>query len=204
MPRAKGTISLQQCVKKIHLNEPFAHPYYTTFSTAQWQLLVENMNNEDSCSKIHAYNLYNYRPSVEWYKSVLGIASHEIFVIERRDRLNQLLSGILALHHGYTSSSMKRIDKITIDETLIDRAYFIIEQHLKYYPTYGKVVSFETLPTEFFNKELKTGLEDQKSYLRHNCIINIEWCKDALGIVLDFYKKDWDNKILSLDPTWEF
>lgn len=203
MPRARGTVSLHKSLRAVKLNEPFRQEELNLTDTSAWDIMVKSMNHNDSSTKIHGYHLQQYEPGNIWYQQVMRDRSHEVVVIERTDRINMLLSDILATHHGY-NFPMHDNHAFTVHERLITRAHNVICQHLIYYPTYGKVVTFETLPTEFFNKELVAARVDQKSYLRHNCITNIEWCKDVLGDILDFYKKDWDNKILSLNPTWIF
>ena len=211
MPRSRGTASLHRCKTYNKLNEPFRKKLSNKFDNSTWDLLVEKMNSINTCTKIHGYHMEFYTPGKEWYNQVLNLHSHEIFVVERKDRLNMLLSDILALKYGYTYSyenkhENKHENKMLATPAIINSIRESVLTYLRYFPCYGKVITYESLPDSYF--DLKKNLEnhiDQQSYLKHHYITNLEWCKNELQTkVLDFYKKEWDDKILSLDPNWNF
>ena len=207
MPRSRGTASLYLCKTYNKLNEPFRKELSNKFANSSWDLLVEKMNSINTCTKIHGYHMELYKPGKEWYNQALNSHSHEIFVVERKDRLNMLLSDILALEYGYTSSYEKKHEnKMLATTAIINIIRESVLTYLKYFPYYGKVITYESLPDSHFNlkKKLKNYM-DQQSHLKHHYITNLEWCKNELQTkVLDFYKKEWDDKILSLDPNWNF
>jgi len=207
MPRSRGTAGLYCCKLLNKLNEPFMRKLSNEFDNSSWDLLVEKMSSIDTCTKIHGSNMEFYKPGNKWYNEVLNLRSHEIFVIERKDRLNMLLSDVLAKQYGYSSfHEKKQKNNITATATDIYCAKINVLLYLKYFPHYGKVITYETLPDSHF--DLKTELKnhiDQQSHLKYHYITNLEWCKNELQTkVLDFYKKEWDDKILSLDPNWNF
>ena len=207
MPRSRGTASLFCCKSYHKLNEPFRIPLANKFDTTDWNELVEQMNANDSVTKVHAFNMHFYALGKEWYNQVINSGSHEIFVVERKDRLNMLLSDILAHEYGYQfNNEIKNKNNITVTVDIINRTKLSVLLYLKYFPYYGKVITYETLPDSHFDikKDLKNHI-DQQSHLKHYYITNLEWCKNELQTkVLDFYKKEWDDKILSLDPNWNF
>lgn len=199
LPRARGTISLRQCKRLTQLNEPFA-PRFTDFMDQEsWDHVVSQMNATDTVSKIHAFNLRLYVPAQAWYRDVLATKSHDLFVIERHDRLDAFLSDILAMRHGHVSNQLKPVpETFTATDAMIREQRFMLEQHLRYYPTYGTVVTYETLPETHFDKTIVTDLENQHSYLRHSYITNLDQCRDELSKIIECYKNEWDDKIQSL------
>ena len=225
LPRARGTVSLMSSNKLNKLDEPFNIPfrlqwdknifpdyYYSMphrleneFNEAvNWDKLVSEMNSPDSCIKIHGRHLDIYRPSKIWYQSVLSTKSHDIFVIERQDRENQLLSILLAGRHGWHKIAQDSIPvcscTITANELKILRRFLI--SFLSNYPTYGSVVAYETLPTSYFNK-VDFSDTDQHSELRHKYLINLEYCKEVIADLLTYYKDEWDEKMMSIKPNPE-
>jgi hypothetical protein len=203
MPRSRGTAGLYRCKLLNKLNEPFRKGFSTNFDTNDWHNLVTQMNSNDTCTKIHGYNMEYYLPGKEWYNQLLNLRSHNIFVVERKDRLNMLLSDVLAREYGYNyNDSKENKNNMKVTPTIISQIKTSVALYLKYFPYYGKVITYETLPNSYFEltSELKHH-KDQQSHLKHHYIINLEWCKNELQTILDFYKKEWDDKILSLDPN---
>ena len=219
IPRSRGTASLMRCKRQNKINEPFeverqllirnALPEFwflrlkkveqTFDSLVDWNKIVAEMNSPDSCTKIHGGHLEFYRPGKSWYENVLATRSHSIFVVEREDRENMLLSMLLAHYHGWNTweQGTLEIKPCTIEDTVIRKLKFTITSYIKNYPTYGTVVTFDTLPTEFFVPE-KNEASDQHSYLRHHYITNLDFCKEIIADLLDYYKEEWDDKIKSI------
>ena len=216
LPRARGTVSLTICKKSTKLNEPMwqinsdpTSPMYNipSFSKKEWPELVVKMNDVNTASKIHPRHLHHIDEGREWYNNILNTKSHDIVVIERKDRLNQFLSLLLANHHGFRTKEMPEIlNKFTVTDLMIAHIKRHIEWHMLYYPTYGKVYTYESLPDEHFNTHHANKYEwkNQHSYLRHNYIINLSWVITQLTDLLNFYEKEWNDKILSLNTQWEF
>ena len=126
-PRARGTVSLLSSNRAIKLNEPFAVSNVFDFkspphniaimpsrteadiaATLDWDVMISEMNSPDSCTKIHGSNLDAFRPGKKWYNSVMELGSHAIFVIERPDRENQMLSVLLANRHGFSKEAQDK------------------------------------------------------------------------------------------------
>jgi hypothetical protein len=224
MPRARGTVSLLSSNKLNKLDEPFNIPlvsgwdinnspdYYHFMpyrvenefnKIVDWDKLVYTMNSPNTCVKIHGRQLEMYRPGKIWYQSVLSSKSHNIFVLEREDRKNQLLSFLLALRHGWKKVVQDSIPltccTITTNELKILRRF--LAESLSNYPTYGAVVTYETLPKPYFNKP-DLSYMNQNSELRHEYISNLEYCKEVISDILVYYKDEWDEKIrnIKLNP----
>lgn len=222
MVRARGTVSLMRCVRPNKLNEPFHvsrelkvgktlpdYFYLMPSKTEQefnklidWDKIVNEMESPDSCTKFHGHHLEMYRPGKVWYKSMLANGSHTIFVIEREDRENQLLSALLATHHGWYRSEQ---DDTAIEPCIISVAElrtlkYYITSHLSNFPTYGTVVTYDTLPESFF---VKKELEEfnQHSLLRHKYLLNLDFCKEVIADLLSYYKEEWDEKIRTIKPN---
>ena len=206
MPRSRGTAGLYRCKLLNKLNEPFMRKLSNEFDNSSWDLLVEKMNSNDTCTKIHGYHMEFYTPGKEWYNQVINSHSHNIFVVERKDRMNMLLSDVLAREYGYSYSNEKENkNNMKVTPNIINQIKGSVALYLKYFPCHGKVITYETLPDSYFDLTTEIGNhKDQQSYLKHHYITNLEQCKNELQNILDFYKKEWDDKILSLDPNWKF
>ena len=222
MVRARGTVSLMRSIRPNKLNEPFHvsrelkvgkslpnYFYLMPNRTEQefdkridWEKIVSEMKSTDSCTKFHGHHLEMYRPGKMWYRSMLADKSHTIFVIEREDRENQLLSALLATHHGWFRSEQDateiRACKITDSELAMLKYY--ITSHLNNFPTYGTVVTYDTLPESFFVKK-ELGEFNQHSLLRHQCLLNLDYCKEVIADLLSYYKEEWDEKIRTIKPN---
>jgi hypothetical protein len=73
MPRSRGTASLYRCKKNDKLNEPFRKTLTNDFANNYWHTLVEKMNSNDTCTKIHGYHMEFYTPGKECYNQVIQI-----------------------------------------------------------------------------------------------------------------------------------
>ena len=174
IPRSRGTASLMRCKRQNKINEPFE---------VERQLLIRNALPE------------------LWFLRLKKVEQtfHSIFVVEREDRENMLLSMLLAHYHGWNTweQSTLEIKPCTIEDNVIKKLKLTITSYIKNYPTYGTVVTFDTLPTEFFVTE-KNEASNQHSYLRHHYITNLTFCKEIIADLVDYYKEEWDDKIKSI------
>lgn len=214
MPRARGSAAQARCKKPNNLGEPFrilwtsATRYLPSrrqrlISSPRWEQMQLLMNSPEYCTRIHGDHLHTFSPSREWYSTIMETKSHDVFVIERKDRVAICLSLLLAAKNGYTvlgENLVKSKFLVTIDQYYNIQSR--IEYYLRYYPTIGEVVTYETLPTSHFNDTIEHGNQHSDRY--YNTIINLDECMVYIQDILEFYKKDWDNKILSLNPAWEF
>jgi hypothetical protein len=70
-----------------------------------------------------------------------------------------------------------------------------IENFLRFYPVNGKVVTFETLPEEFFDYST-IGLESQNSQeTKMPYVTNPDFVEDQIYKILTYYSQEWYEKI---------
>lgn len=168
-----------------------------------WDKLMNQMNSNESCTKIHGTQLDLFRPGEVWYDSLIKTESHSIFVIERSDRENQMLSYLLARRHGFYKDAQDQLPMYSSMVTMPELAFlrYLIQCHLRFYPTYGEVVTYDTLPEPYFDRNIDLSHRNQNSELRHNCLLNLEYCKEVIADQLAYYKEEWDDKIRSIRPN---
>lgn len=222
LPRARGTVCLMRSIRPNKLNEPFHvardikvnntlpdYFYLMPGKTEQefnkiidWGKMVTEMESTDSCTKFHGHHLEIYRPGKVWYRSMIAAESHTIFVIEREDRENQLLSALLAGRHGWHRSEQQvnPIELCEITKAELQTLKFFITSHLINFPTYGTVVTYDTLPESHF---VKGDFEEfnQHSLPRHKFLLNLDYCKEVIADLLEYYKEEWDEKIRTIKPN---
>jgi hypothetical protein len=218
LPRAKGTISLNLCKRQHHINEPFniaartfgkidcdLYPLEAAemcYTSAEWVTQVIAMNSSDSCVKIHPEHLRNYENGRVWYTTVIEQRSHDIYVVERHDRLNQFLSWLIARQHGWTRGSETNHKTFTVRRDSILSFRNHLDDYLQYYPAYGTIVSAESLPDTVFNPISSYPDTQQQSASRHSCINNLDFCVELINDMIAEYKDAWDSKIVGLSHNW--
>jgi hypothetical protein len=200
LPRARGTAALKAC-KRYPLNEPFSHLELINPSEKQWSNLVLQMNAPSSCVKIHPGHLCFRPQGLDWYLQVLKEQSHKIYVVERIDRVNQFLSCLIAFRFGWNAKTEIEPFNINISKDELYNFKTYIQQYLKYYPSYGQVFQYNKLPEIDFDLS-KVQWTDQQSHLKHKYITNLDQCVEILTEIIELYKKEWDEKIMSLSPDF--
>jgi hypothetical protein len=227
LPRARSTATLHSCTREIKLSEPFgttvlnknishrndkpwifnqdkawafrAELNNNVVSSGQWDNLVKQMSNCNTVTKILSSDLQYFLPARSWFEDVVEKETHDVFVIERENREERVLSFIIAHYFGWAK---KEIDsyEFTVHDKMLNDIHSGIDWYLRYYPKKGKIITFENLPKSHFDKNLN-NYENQNSSSKYQYIKNLDEIKQHIKHILDYYKDTWDSKIRNLDQS---
>ena len=207
MPRTRSTAAMQACKRTVKLNEPFAFHHTPNFDlnnmeslsrvrtlvdyeqSEEWNLLLKEMNLPDAVVKIFGRDLVNYYNARAWFNEVH--TTHEIFTLIRNPR-ETILSILLAQRFGHWVGSEKEIKEITISDREFDNVDSIFSSFLRFYPKSSRLVTFETLPEEFFDKSQIT-LKEQNSMSRLHLIKNLNRVEKNIDTILRYFAKEWKD-----------
>jgi hypothetical protein len=172
----------------------------------RWSHFLSRLNSPDAAIKIHSRELRS--PIAKyWYDGVMNNRSHQIFVVERKDRFALGMSYLLADAYGFWENekpSDSLPESIIIKPQNLDDFERHIKQYLNNYPSYGDVITYETAPSSLFNKNM-ARLVDQQSHKKIMRISNLDWASSSLAALLLKYKTEWDTKITTLSRgSWSF
>ena len=210
LPRTRATALLMSSTRTIKLNEPFSVSHlcprqtpdeslvaYTTceqrITDGQWNNILENINNKDSCTKIHAMDLVTSKRGRIWYQTALENCSHEIYVVVR-NRFNLALSYIIARQFGWDSYSEKEPFEFEVTESMIMEVALHFDHFFRFWPTGSKVITAETRPMGDFQPSL-SGWPKQNSEQKYKYITNYKWCQSRIFDVIDYYDEEWKNRV---------
>ena len=218
LPRSRSTAVLYSCKNKIKLNEPFGLTHIhenktghdswiyrselnTNFiNSGQWDTIVDKMNCNDTVTKVLSTDLYNFPPSRTWFENSIENQTHEIFIIEREDREESLISYIIAGHFGWNKSTQVDSYKFTQNIDILPQLNNLVDSYLRFYPKKGKVITFNNLPESHFDKKLNLNyIKNQESISKYGYFENIDEFRIHIKYILDLYKDEWDSKIRNLD-----
>lgn len=204
MPRTRSSATLQACKRTNKINEPFAVrnvPNYNlnknnkhNFDEQElklnwWNMLAGRMNQPDTAVKIFGQHLTNYANSMVWFEQTK--TTHEIFTLIRNPR-EMILSYLLAFHLGYTKSQEIEDKQVTITDIQFSLMRNMFNCFLKFYPSSGVLVTFETLPEEFFDKT-QINFEEQHSMSKLHLIKNMNEVEANIDSMLCDFKEDWKH-----------
>ena len=198
---------MQACKRTVKLNEPFAvfnTPNYNEnhigclsrirvlndyAQSKEWNLILEEMNRPDAVVKIFGRDLAQYYNARAWFNE--ANASHEIFTLIRNPR-ETILSILLAQHFGYWTGAETRVRELIIHDQEFCNIEFVFSSFLRFYPKWSRVVTFETLPEEFFDKS-QIWHEDQHSMSRLSLIKNLDRVEKNIDTMLHYFEKEWND-----------
>ena len=221
LPRSRSTPALYSCKREIKLFEPFSMAslhkgkkwdYAYNFlaelnanvvSSGQWEDIKTKMNDSNTVTKMLCIDLYSFAPARKWFNDSFENQTHDVFILERENREELLLSYIMAMMFGWHKSSEVEPYEFTITDQLLFRAHELIDTYLRFYPKKGKIITYENLPESHFDKSLNHSANaiDQQSYSKYKYIKNIDEFRIHIKRILDYYKDEWDNKIRNLDQS---
>lgn len=216
LPRTRSSAALEACKRTNKYWEPFnsheffnigvgkflsTRPYfYYKFINSQpvekIQDTFSKINYYDSATKILSFELFNFLPARKWWDQVQDTDSHEIFVLIR-DLNEQIYSHILAHYFGYFKEQTTNITPINVDLMQIEYIRMFLDSFLRFFPKKGKLITFDTLPEEYFDKSL-IKIENQNSLKNLSYIKNFSSVDIHVNNLIQYYKNEWDEKIKSL------
>lgn len=218
MPRTRSTPVLYSCKREVRLFEPFGITRLykdktqeqalnfraeldTNFvSSGKWQDMKSIMDDSKTVTKILCIDLQTFLPARQWFLKSVENRTHDVFIIERENREETMISYIMALYFGFHKEvEVEPFEFIAVPETL-QYIHNIIEQYIRFYPARGKIITFDNLPESHFDKNLNHK-KSQVSPNKHKYFKNLEEFRVHIKYILDYYKNDWDSKIKDLDQS---
>ena len=207
MPRTRSTAAMQACKRTVKLNEPFGFHNTPTYNknavrcisqirnlvhyeqSEQWNLTLDEMKRPDAVVKIFGDHLAQYYPARAWFNE--ASSSHEIFTLIRDPR-QVIFSYLLAWHIGFWKGAETRVDELIINDGLFRQIEFIFSSFLRFYPKSSRLVTFETLPEDFFDKS-QISFEEQHSMRRLHLIKNLYEVEENIDTILRYFEKEWKD-----------
>jgi hypothetical protein len=201
----------QQCRKYPSGKNPEVWPYLssrTAWTQARIDQCQSDMRADSTAVKIHGVQVETTFWARDWYRDVQADTdSWDLVVIERKDRRAQMLSFLLALvHRFYLEEQIVNADRtlVRVSELSIRLLREVIENHLRWYPSRGRVMTWSTRDALWFDRGPRETFNDQHSDQRIHLIENLEWTREVLMDIDNYYRHDWDQCISQLAPGWDF
>ena len=221
LPRTRSTAVLYSCKRELKLFEPFAangihkekqHDNVWHIRAelnndfvrlGKWEDMVTKMNNINTVTKILCMDLFYFSPARKWFNDLVENQTHDVFIIERENREEILLSYTLAAYFGWHKNSEIAPYEFTVDDSFLIPIHNIIDNYLRFYPKRGKIITFANLPDSHFDKSLNHSHRaiDQQSSSKYKYIKNLDEFRVHIKHILDYYKDEWDSKIINLDQS---
>lgn len=209
LPRTKGTATLRAAKRSLKLNEPIEifqlantnnlDQYQTLLevraknqSYRDWNALQKTMSEATTASKFFGSGLQNFYPARKWFNDVVRANSHDVYVLLRNPK-EILWSFVIALYYGFSVHSETNPGYIEISDFDIHKADLMIDGFLRFYPTDGKIVTFDTLPAENFDHSFIDTVE-QNSMNKLKYVRNRDYVDKHLDLILKFYQNEWKDK----------
>jgi hypothetical protein len=218
LPRSRSTAALHSCKREVKLHEPFGlnrlykdnnsgHAWNfraklnnNLVNSGQWSNLVTKMNSSNTVTKILSTDLYGFLPARQWFINSSENQTHDVFVIERENREETILSYIMANYFGWHKTSEVEPYEFTVNDDMLQILHNTIDWYLRFYPKRGRIITYDSLPGSHFDKSLN-HTEDQKSSSKLKYFKNLEEYRGHIKYILDYYQYEWDSKIKNLDQS---
>lgn len=204
MGRSRSTAVLQACRRTNQLNEPFdvysivGHDFTSLIEARtelankiDWDNIQSQMSNPDSASKFFGTSLALFPPSQRWF--VEAEKTHEVFILLRNVR-DVVWSLLLANKFGFHKSSEIELYNTFIDDSDLFVADNAIDQFLRFYPSTGKVITFDNLPEEHFDYSKITQPNQHSQERKLQFIQNKDEVERKIDLILDFRSLHWKEK----------
>lgn len=207
MARSRSTAALEAAKREVLLNEPFSlnklvndeslgiiDKLDAAMNYPQWDELVHTMAQPNTASKFFGTCVHSMPKARQWFRQIDETMSHEIFCLIRSPR-ETMLSHILAMFFGYhTLEETENVELVINDNQLMFLLEPALHVFLRYYPKNATTVTFDTLPSEYFDYS-KINISVQNSIgRRQHCITNLEEVKRKIDIFLRFHQREWEEK----------
>ena len=228
--RSRGNALLSSCLRPFKMCEPFntstriwpSFPGLTkeqywaeldTLSDRVWSEfcrtdLISRMELPNTVVKIHGTHLTNTPWIREWWSRLESRTDWRLVTLERKDRLAQMISFVIALKHRFSlNEQLPDADTTPVPcgQWELREVHRIIEDHLKWYPKTGEIITYSTRPKDIFQQDPARILQpNQHSDRRVHLIEGGRASIELIRNIVEEYRKDWDQCILSRDPEWQF
>lgn len=210
MPRTRSTAAMLACKRNIKVNEPFDHakmPHYNKADDTSYMYmlktltdytppasLIEQMNHPNSVTKVFSHYIDRCYSGRIWFESAVN--THETFIL-LRDFRETVLSEILALNLGFTKQSEKEEKEFVVNNMRYYGVTSTVNSFLRYFPKNGKIVTYETLPDDLFDKS-QVQSQEQHSMKRLHLIQNLDEVEKNIDTIMSYYRQEWKD-ITGLD-----
>lgn len=199
LPRTKATAAMTACKRSEIYLQPFTFKDFKNISAEEWNSTLTKVNNADSVSRIRGSDIANSELTKNyWNNVIIKNNAHDIFVIERLDRVTTILSYFTSKFFGFNKFEEVEPYEVTVPDSLFDEVEFHVRSYIEHFPLTGKVYTFETLPESHFDKFLTTHpLQNSKEKFKY--LTNLGQCFDVAHAILDKHGADWDERIKSVE-----
>lgn len=207
LPRTRSTAALQACKRNVQLNEPFDlttlngsgnEPFnlietrHSILMNTDWDSLKNQMSSPDSVSKFFGTSLANFPPAQKWFSDADIHHTHDIFIL-LRSPTDIIWSFVLALKFGFHSLSEISPYELVVSDNDLLKADLAIDSFLRFYPNNGTVVTFDSLPKEYFDM-CKITHKEQFSLDKKSFVLNRKEIDQKIKLILEFRKDQWYEK----------
>jgi len=191
MARTRSTAALQATRRSLQLNEPIL-PEGNRYH--DWKTLVHHMNDSDTATKFFGLHLQYSSEAREWFTEVVDSSTHEIFVLIRNPH-EVIWSLILATQFGFAKHEERPLREVEIPFEKIEWIKDTVGYFLKYLPKNSKVVTFETLPEEFFDYSKVKHVDQHSIQTKKQYVKNLEFVEQEIQYMLNVYENEWKLKL---------
>jgi hypothetical protein len=209
MPRSNGTALLfaSDKINKISSLPELVHdtddisgifPIIDKIPEEEWNNTLLKINDPNTILRIFSYELFSSRKMRLWFESCEHNKTHNIFVLERKNLMDMSLSAIIARRFGYIKHKEILPFAFDADENDVMEIKFNIYCYMAYMPKTGKLINIENYPTEHFSN-VDNVLEKQNSSSKFKYINNLDWIREKVQDIIDFYQPDIDYKTSFLE-----
>lgn len=209
MPRTKGTAALCAAKRSLKINEPIEvsnignkndlSKVTSLFeirarnqSYSDWNALQNTMSDINTATKIFGSGLQQFYPARKWFLDIANENRHDLYILIRNPK-QILWSFLIALHDGFGLATETGKKHIEISDADLYKADLVLDNFLRFYPTNGELVTFETLPLKNFDYTSIT-MGEQKSMSKIQYVSNRDYVNKSLDLILQFYQKEWEDK----------
>ena len=169
-----------------------------------WHALADGLLQSDSASKIFGYHLHEFRPARDWWHTAQQVG--DVFVLSR-DREEICRSYFSAVAFGFKLRDEIAKQPVELPTWQIHHLDYVIDCHVRYMPSQGRLITWDNLPPSHFDKQLIDS--ERKVWLAEpqngadNCryIQNIDWLMQRAREVLERHQAYWDAKENALEAA---
>lgn len=208
LPRTRSTAALQACNRIHKYNEPFdletlfsknnlniKSELYNSVSAESWRQLFSKLDDKNSVSKFFGNSLYHCLPARQWWEKIQDNDSHDIFVLTRN--LEEVfLSNVIARQINTYVKSDVVVPSFVVSKIEFYVMELLLDSFLRFMPQKRKMITFETLPTNYFDKSRISHInqESSKEYCK---ILNYDETVFKIKEIIRYYQHDLDKIMMN-------